>query len=103
MEEYVEKKVIVLHHLKLPTEMINEICGFCFYDKEISFHRKNKKNMLSGFKNNLISGHDLQHWWFWMSQPHDVQFQSIFCSECGNYIMSNNYQHIANKSICECI
>ena len=99
-------KLVVLHRIKLPEDIINEICGYCFYDTETSLYRQTKRNLiLSAFTNSSLScGYDLQHWWFWINSDGNInpQFQCVFCSQCGNYLMSNNGETIANQAICEC-
>lgn len=107
MQQEVIKKIVLLRNTKLPGDIVNEICGYCFYDKQSSFYRQTKRKIiLSAFTNSSLScGYDLQHWWFWINSDGDInpQFQCVFCSECGNYLMSNNDDTIANKAICECM
>lgn len=106
MKEEAVNKLVMLYRLKLPEDIIREICGFCFYDKETSFNRQQKRNIImSAFAGSTFThGYDLQHWWFWLNVDGDInpQFQCIFCSECGNYVQTNNGDTISNSAICQC-
>ena len=107
MQETADNKLIALRRIKLPEDVIHEICGFIFYDSEVSLWRETKRQLMTRFKTTLMSGHDLQHWWFCMidqGNEENPQFQCVFCSECGNYIASNNdAETIAQKAVCECL
>jgi len=89
----------------LPVEMSHEIMGFCFYDTVMAFfravHRANMAEVVDRFDNAYCSrarpileevdADTCEHWAISLTRQthveieHEVQFQAINCSVCGNY------------------
>lgn len=95
----VNAKILALQGLPLPKDMIHEICGYCFYDKEISLIRDRKREIMktvlkeanTGYSNNKIvlkTYDDVGTWWFLYVDKKNGAFLSLlpdFCQDCGNY------------------
>jgi hypothetical protein len=96
----IHEKVFLLRQLNLPFDMIEEINGLCFYDKESTNTRINMRNILNVIKTPLMNGFDRNtgHWHFW-ADNNENQFQSQNCVRCGNYIYIIHYN---TKLMCNC-
>jgi hypothetical protein len=56
-------------------------------------------------KNAIISRQEIDdtdgHWAFWTGYDEDAQFQSVNCTDCGNYLSWANI-HLPSSIICQC-
>jgi hypothetical protein len=102
-------KVIALHNLQLPYDVVEEINRCCFYDK-IEVGARNAKEIAN--RKIRTAFHDRYYfgqWWFQAgyydtdAEIHEPQFQSSNCTTCGNYYHGNNIADAAPTSICVCI
>lgn len=97
----VANKVWLLRQVKLPHDIVEEICGYIFHDQYAASIREKKQNTISAFKTHLVNGAaNNGHWWFWAGQ-HEMQFQANNCPRCGNYIFTNN-DEVATNILCSC-
>lgn len=111
----IKDKIVALHGLPLPSDMVHEICGYCFYDKEISLIRDKKRKIMktvlteanTGYtsnKNGLKKYDDHGTWWFLYKDKKSEDFVSLlsdFCQDCGNYRASNRgYINLSVKCYC---
>jgi hypothetical protein len=57
-------------------------------------------------KNAIISRQEIAdtdgHWAFWTGYDEDSQFQSVNCTDCGNYLSWTSV-HLPNNIICRCL
>jgi hypothetical protein len=102
-------KVIALHQLNIPYEIVEEINSFCFYDEMQAKAKKIKNDVhqkiVDAFIGNEING----QWWFQAgvfdqdNVSHENQFQGMNCLQCGDYISANNMDYSATNVICLCL
>jgi len=102
-------KQLAIHNfsaeLGLPVEISHEIMGFCFYDTATAVcravHKANMAEVVDRFDNAycsrarpILEGVDpdtCEHWAICLTRrthveiEHEVQFQAVNCSICGNY------------------
>ena len=109
------QKIMCIHRLALPTDMIETIMSFLFYDKYQHKWRKTKnramyfivtaistRNWYQGEEDNTIFTDDIEHWIFGFDSSEfgvkgKLQLQGINCLRCGNYklplpVMNRNRQ-----------
>ena len=98
---HVLEKVFLLKQLNLPLDMIEEINGMCFYDREATNTRTNMRNILEVIKSPILNGFDEKgHWCFWADE---IQFQGSNCLKCGNYIRNSIIITRSNtRLLCNC-
>ena len=104
-------KVLALHQVGLPYDVVNHINSFRFYDQQQLQLRHNKfavnRKIKRSFNGNELNG----HWWFCAGfyaidndeeQSFEVQFQASNCKRCGNYNAGNNFATASSNCICTC-
>jgi hypothetical protein len=111
----VREKICALSGLPLPYDMIHEICGYNFYDKETCIVRDKKREIMktvlreantgcSSNKIGLKKYDDVGTWWFLHNDKNNGRSLSLlcdFCVDCGNYISVNRgYIDFSVKCIC---
>lgn len=100
-------KVIALHNLKLPYEIVEEINRCCFYD-DLEVAARNAKEIANRKIRTAFQGHFNFGMWcfhagYYNAEFHEPQFQASNCTTCGNYYHGNNIDDAAPRSICVCI
>jgi len=112
----IKDKLVAVHGLPLPSDMISEICGYCFYDKETSLIRDRKREIMktvlseanTGCSNNKIGlkkYDDVGTWWFLYIDKNNgliLSFLTDFCQDCGNYRQVNR-GYIDFRVKCYCL
>ena len=112
-------KQMCINTIGLPSDILNEIKSFCFYDikswETMSFIKYKKNRIHELFKTSTISRanpYDLflgenedvaEHWVFWTFDEDDgpnKQFQGSNCKCCGNYLIEN--ERYAKNILCIC-
>lgn len=104
-------KVLAIHHLHLPYDVVNHINSFRFYDQKQVQILNQKRSIIRKIERSF-NGHDLRgHWWFCAGfytidnnedQPFEIQFQASNCKRCGNYIHGNNLATASSNCLCTC-
>jgi len=99
-------KVIAMHQLDLPYEIVETINEYCFYDEYQVKIKTLKNDVHRKFKYSFYGNDKSGIWWFSIagneSEIHDKHFNGLNCTRCGNYIQSNNLLYIQNKITCIC-
>jgi hypothetical protein len=110
----VTDKVITLHQLNLPYEMIETINSYCFYDyAQVRFNellRTLKSDIIRKIENSMKGYEEDGQWWFMADvfenytndTNNERQFNGANCIICGNYYNANNYTIIPYNSKCHC-
>lgn len=106
----IKDKIVALHGLPLPSDMIHEICGYCFYDNEASMIRDKKREIMNAVLSEANRGNsDLKYsnagtWWFIYKDKNSSSCVSMFpdfCVDCGNYRACNHgYINFSVKCYC---
>jgi hypothetical protein len=103
------RKQLIINKLHLPSEMIDIIKEYTFYNIRDKA-KKRKDKLLSLINDTLYSPIkmrlSLSEWVFWIEEENNkgVQFQNNFCVKCGNYIYLDS-DIASNKNIsisCRC-
>jgi len=104
-------KVLAIHHLHLPYDVVNHINSFRFYDLQQLQIVKRKRTIHRKIQR-AFYGHDvIGHWWFSAgfytidndeNPTFERQFQASNCIRCGNYTHGNNFDNASSKCICTC-
>lgn len=100
----VREKICALSGLPLPYDVIHEICGYNFYDKETSILRDKKREIMKTVLSESNCGNGSGTWWFLHSDKNNegsIYLLCDFCLDCGNYIYVNRgYIHFIARCIC---
>jgi len=102
-------KQLIINRLLLPFDMLYEINGFVFHEKE-KIDKKYKKKWekcTNSIKNACIASrielnddNDNDHWAFWLGDS-SPQMQATNCIVCGEYKLSETIQ-IPIQLLCMC-
>lgn len=104
-------KVLVLHQLGLPYDVVNYINSFRFYDQHQLQLRHNKLAVNRKIQRAFNGHHVAGQWWFCAGfytidndedETFEVQFQASNCKRCGNYMNGNNFYTASSRCICTC-
>lgn len=100
-KQFLVKSIKLGSNHSLPEDIIHEINGFVFYDKETSHIRKIHHDILNDIKTSFCKKKRMGQCEDWAFVINHKYFAGMNCRFCGNYLMS--HQIIRNMRLfCFC-